>query len=244
MSIRVHTGSLCRPLLLCAMMAAGTSAQTVPTIVIGTVRDTGGSPVPRASVSLSGVRGLSDSTGQFLLDGLPAGPAKLSVRRLGFAPQDLSVLLVDGRTHTLDVVLAMLPVDLPGVTTETNAIERIRLSDFYRHRDVGNGVFFNRKELEAKRAQRISDVLRRLPGVRIMSDRNGRSQLRMARSNCAPDFWIDGQRAPFLNVDDVPLTDLEAMEVYRGASGIPPEYNNRMGNPGCGAVVIWTRLPG
>lgn len=244
MSIRVQARSLWCPLLLCAVMAAGTNAQTLPASVIGTVRDTGGSPVPRAYVSLLGVRRLSDSTGQFLLDGLPAGPAKLSVRRLGFAPLDLSVLLVDGRTHTLHLVLAMLPVDLPGVTADANAIERIRLSDFYRHRDVGNGVFFNRKELEAKRAQRISDVLRRLPGVRITSDRNGRSQLRISRSNCTPDFWIDGQRAPFLNVDDIPLGDLEALEVYRGASGVPPEYNNRLGNPGCGAIVIWTRLPG
>jgi len=232
------------PVLISAVIASGVQAQNLPAVLIGTVRDTGGTPVARAQVSLMGILGISDSVGRFVLQGLPAGAARFSVRRLGYEPLALAVELEGGRTDSLHVVLAVLPVDLPGVITEANAIERLRLSDFYRHRQVGNGAFFNRKELDAKRAQRISDVLRRLPGVRIIPDRNGRSQLRMARSNCTPDFWIDGQRAPFLNVDDLPLGDLEALEVYRGASGIPPEYNNRMGNPGCGAVVIWTRLPG
>jgi hypothetical protein len=51
-------------------------------------------------------------------------------------------------------------------------------------------------------------------------------------------------RAPMLGVDDIPLQVIEALEVYRGPSGLPPEFNNRMGNPSCGAIVIWTRVPG
>jgi hypothetical protein len=232
-----------RALLLVVATAAAAGAQTRAALV-GTVRDTAGVGVPLASISLAGVRGLSDSAGRFTLAGLPGGAGTLMVRRIGFEPINAQLELVDGRTDSLNVVLVMLAGVLPGVTTHADALERVWLSDFYRHRDVGNGVFFNRKELDAKKVVRLSDVLRRLPGLRMMTDRNGRQQLRIARGNCIPDFWVDGQRAPFLNVDDVPLGDVEALEVYRGASGIPPEFNNRFGNPGCGAIVIWTRLPG
>ena len=62
--------------------------------------------------------------------------------------------------------------------------------------------------------------------------------------DCPPDIWVDGVRATGMSVDDVPLTDVEALEMYRGPAGLPPEMNNRFGNPACGALVIWTRLPG
>jgi hypothetical protein len=87
-----------------------------------------------------------------------------------------------------------------------------------------------------------------MPGVRIVTDRAGRAMLRMGRSSmgrdCPPEFWIDGIRAQFLGVDDVPVSDIEALEVYRGPSGLPPEFNSRFTNSQCGAVIIWTRVPG
>lgn len=220
--------------------------QTQPRVsVAGTVRDTSGTPVPLAQINVGTTRTHSDSAGRYTLANLPVGRNTISVRRLGFEPLFADIDLVAGSTASLDLVLASVPMRLPTLTAESEALERVRLADFYRHREIGNGFFFNRRELEDKKAARLSDVLRRLPGVRISSDRSGRASLRMSRSaNCPPDFWIDGQRAPFLNVDDLPLRDIEALEVYRGASGVPPEFNNRLGNPACGAVIIWTRLPG
>ena len=45
--------------------------------------------------------------------------------------------------------------------------------------------------------------------MRLTPDRmGGRSTLRSSRSggrDCPPDIWIDGVRAPGLNIDDVPL---------------------------------------
>jgi hypothetical protein len=45
-------------------------------------------------------------------------------------------------------------------------------------------------------------------------------------------------------VDDIGIHDVEALELYRGPAGLPPEFNDRLGRPNCGAIVIWTRLPG
>lgn len=214
----------------------------------GTVRDTSGVPVPSARVSSSGLLTLTDTTGRFVLPGLPFGSLDVHVRRLGFEPRDTSFVLVAGQPDSLMVVLAMIPRELEGVTTEAETRARRWLSEFHRRREGNVGTFLDRAQIEERHAQRLSDVMRRLPGVRISVDRAGRQQLRMGRSSggrdCPPDFWIDGVRAAGLGVDDVPLQDVEAIEVYKGPSGIPPELNSRLGNPGCGAIVIWTRVPG
>lgn len=234
----------CGSLLLLAAAIAGAHAQSGATL-IGSVKDTGRVVIPLARVTVGAATTLSDSAGRFVLTNLPAGAMVLSVRRLGFAPVDTRLDLGASRTDSVEVVLAAVAERLPGLTTDAEAAERAYLASFYRRREIGNGFFFNRRQLDSIRVVRISDVLRRLPGVRLVPDRTGRAQLRMSRSgNCPPDFWIDGQRAPFLSVDDLPLRDIQALEVYRGASGVPPEFNSRLGNPACGVVVIWTRLPG
>ena len=46
-----------------------------------------------------------------------------------------------------------------------------------------------------------------------------------------------------MSIDDVGVHDVEAVEVYRGPSGLPPEFNDRFGHPACGSIVIWTRVP-
>ena len=228
-----------------ALLASSALAQTPTARLTGTVRDSSGSPVALAQLTVLDVRSLSDSTGRFVLDALPAGSGVLRVRRLGFAPLDVSLLLAEGRTDSVMVVLAMVARALPELTT-TDAGAATRMSDFNRHRQSGQGHYFNRKEIEERKVQRLSDLVRRVPGVRLLPDRAGRYQLRMTRTagNCPPDFYLDGIRAPFLNVDDVPLNDIEALEVYRGNSALPPEFNSRLGNPSCGAIVIWTRAPG
>lgn len=232
---------------LTGSLALASSVRAQATLT-GTVRDTSGVPVALAQISAFGLRTVSDSVGHYVLGGLPPGMAAVTVRRLGYEPRDTSVELARGRLDTLLVVLMILPRDLPGVNTEAETLERVRLADFYRHRQSGLGYFYNRREIEEKRVVRISDLLRRLPGVRVTPDRTGRSVLRMGRTSggrdCPPDYWIDGVRAALLNVDDIPLHDVEALEIYKGPSSLPPEFNSRLGNPGCGTIVIWTRLPG
>lgn len=220
-------------------------AQT-PATLIGSVRDTAGAAVALAQVTVDNRRVLSDSAGRFAFAGLPAGSFTITVRRLGFEPDSAQAHLVAGRTDSLHFTLAVLPGKLPGIVTDADAEDRRRLAEFYRHRDGNNGGhFFNRRELEAARVYRISDIMRRVPGVRLIADQSGRLHLRMGRSlNCPPDVWIDGMRVEGIHVDDLSLQDVEALEIYRGPSGLPPEYNSRLGRPGCGTLVIWTRLPG
>jgi len=49
------------------------------------------------------------------------------------------------------------------------------------------------------------------------------------------------QRFLALSVSDAP-EDVIAVEVYNGASQIPPEFQSTLLNARCGVVVIWTRV--
>lgn len=246
MITRARGRSLWGPLLLTVWTSSGI-AQASSARLVGSVRDSGGGPVALAQFSLQRVRGFSDSAGLFRLEGLSAGVVILHVRRMGFEPLDLTLELAVGRTDSLSIVLTMVPRELAEVTTEAEARPSQHLADFYRHRQNGLGYYYDRKDIVAAKVQRTSDLLRRLPGVRLVPDRSGRYQVRMGRTSggrdCPPDFWIDGIRAAFLNVDDVPLMDVDALEIYKGASALPPEYNTRVGSPACGVIVIWTSLP-
>lgn len=234
------------PLLLTVALASAAGGQTGRASISGVVRDTGRVPIALVQVSIAGVSTATDSAGRFFFHGLAGGATRLTARRLGFEPHDVPFLLADDRADTVTIVLALLARDLPGVTT--SALGSARLLDFERHRLSGAGIFLDRKQIEARRTHYLSDILRRTPGVRIMTDRNGRAVLRMGRTSggrdCPPDYWIDGVRAQFFSVDDMPVADIEALEIYRGPSGLPPEYNGRLGNPSCGTIVIWTRVPG
>ena len=249
----------CRIAIAIALIAPSTlplAAQVGPNVpagaqnpgasLSGMVRDPAGAPIPFAYVSVAEIRGVADSAGRFILSNLAPGATNVLIRRLGFTPKRVAVTLVDGRHDSLSVILAVLPFELAGITTEASTLGR--MADFERHRQNGHGIYLDRMELEKRRTPRLTDVLRRVPGVRIVTDRTGRPLVRMGRSSmgrdCPPEFWIDGVRAQFLGADDVPVSDIEALEIYRGPSGLPPEFNSRFTNAQCGAVIIWTRVPG
>jgi hypothetical protein len=60
---------------------------------------------------------------------------------------------------------------------------------------------------------------------------------------CQPMVWLDGQRAPGVEIDDLRKDDIQAIELYRGASVTPPQFATS-GVTQCGAVVVWTRRKG
>ena len=73
------------------------------------------------------------------------------------------------------------------------------------------------------------------------------SALRFARNprgNCPPQYFVDGIPASNFDIDEVLPGDVEAVELYSGAAGVPPQYNRFNGTSICGTILIWTRIPG
>ena len=244
-------------LLAWAMIAAVVPlmAQAPLTTLVGVVRDSAGIPVPGAEVWLRGsdLYTHTAENGGFRLPGAPPGAVRVTVRRMGFEPTTIELQLRSGRIDSLIVSLTILATTLAGVTVEDERMTRSKrlLSGFWERRSRGFGHYFTRDEIQAKEAHDFTDIVRMTPGVNVVTV-NGRRSLRFSRNfgvrgDCPPQYWVDGMRVENATPDEFPPTDVEALELYAGAATIPPQFAPRsftIGQRTCGAIVIWTRLPG
>jgi hypothetical protein len=135
------------------------------------------------------------------------------------------------------------------MTVEEMTRRRQLLSDFYDRMARGFGYFVTREQIEKRNPMNLSDMMRMVPGARLMPIRGtSMAALRFSRAqggrDCPPQYYVDGVKAWNLNIDDIVPMDVEGIEIYEGASSIPPQYNTKEGNTICGVVLIWTRIPG
>jgi len=60
----------------------------------------------------------------------------------------------------------------------------------------------------------------------------------------AAQFFVDGIMASGMGVDDISPSDIEGVEIFAGAAGLPSEFGRMRSTSNCGTVLIWTRIPG
>jgi hypothetical protein len=217
---------------------AGSTAPTVS----GVVKDLGGVPV--GDVEIGVIRGerlqqfvTSAADGTFLLSGLPAGIVPLRIRRLGYAIQFMDV---DSRTPaatSLEIVLKAVASELDEVTIDAN--DR-RLNAFYERKQqrASFARFLEQSEILRLGARNSSDLFRTMPGV-VISTSTGGNIIRVR--GCQPMVWVDGQRVPGAELDEViKPSEIAAIEFYPSNAGVPAQYTER-GNRLCGSMLVWTR---
>src|SRR5499427_7697219 len=120
--------------VLLAVNSAFAQAVVTAAQLNGTVRDSTGSVVANATVSLRNLdtnrtyTSTSDSSGYYIVPNLPPGPYEVKVTYTGFAPYTQSgVQLRVGQTATLDVALAVQGrQEIVEVTAQAGAIEPSR----------------------------------------------------------------------------------------------------------------------
>jgi hypothetical protein len=220
--------------------------------VRGLVLDSARSPVPDVAVAVVAVHQVTrtDANGRFTLTKLPAGAVEISIRRIGYAPATVKRTVPASGIDSVTVVL----MDLPQVMDAMSVTERHRrqgIEEFYFRRAQGvAGVFFTREDIGNQRASTPTDLMRTTPGVRLVNSASGRGiRFQSATTglrrggDCQPVIWLDGQAAPGMELDDIPLNDIEGIELYRGPSTTPGQFW-RSGASQCGAIVVWTRIPG
>lgn len=216
----------------------------------GAIRDTAGAPVAGADVFIVAIHRLArtDDSGVFVLRDVPLGRHDLGVRRLGFDPRTLGIEVAAAQIEPLIVVLRMQAVMLPGLTvSEREMRRRISIEDFYRRRARGPGTFVTRDDIEARHAGRVSDALRGVPGLQFVRVR-GVTGVRFVssaiqRRDCVPQVWLDGTRVDNVEVDELPVGDVEGIELYQGPSTTPMQFSQGAISS-CGTIVIWSRVPG
>ena len=234
--------------LMC-LASAPLTAQLPTGAITGVVKDSSGTPIPNVEVTAIRISKVvrTDTTGRFVLSRLPAGSADFTFRRLAYAPVVLSIVVPSDDTTDVEVTLGVTALRLTGVVVQEHAAQLRVLEAFETRRRQGIGHFVTRGEIEKRHPLLLSDMMRTIPGAVIMPGDNGRTALRFARvgrANCPPQFFVDGMQVTGFSIDDMPPGDVEGVELYAGAAGLPPEFNRMRGTTICGTVAIWTRIPG
>ncbi|HZE09407.1 MAG TPA: carboxypeptidase-like regulatory domain-containing protein [Gemmatimonadaceae bacterium] len=229
---------------LATIGAQGPSAPTSQTYTVsGVVRDDAQAPVSNAELKLtrdgqSPRLTRTGADGRFGFEKVQSGAVHVSVRRLGYkaTTKDVSVA---GQTTAIpvDFALETAATDVEPVYVEG---ENDKMHEFYERQRTNNfGKYFDAAEIRQREPRLMSDLLRTIPGATISSA--NRVQNRVLLRGCRPTIWENGMKAYGAELDDVANpVDIAGMEVYLSWAGLPPQYQDRE-NPGCGAILVWTR---
>lgn len=215
----------------------------------GRVVNKAGAPVEGARVSLLGGNGaatLTRSNGEFALDSLPAGTQALSVRHLGYAPQEVPVELSSRAPARVTVQLGayvpeLAPVEV--VSRQEQGLDRVGFTS--RKRGTASGTFITPEQVENRKAIQFTDLLTSVPGIRVQGTM-GRMAITSTRSvgrqGCVSIF-MDGSRWQQLEAGDfdafIRPQEVAAIEVYPSGATMPVEFQTSGSD--CAAVVVWSK---
>ncbi|MGH7501654.1 MAG: carboxypeptidase-like regulatory domain-containing protein [Longimicrobiales bacterium] len=221
-------------------------------------------PVVGALIGVNGVesRASTDERGSFRVDHVPAGSRAMTIEMIGYATRTESIAVRAGATHEIEVLLSRQAIELTPIEVSVRS-GFLEARGFYERERSSSGNFIDRNEIETRRPQLLTDLLRNVPGTRIHLLDPGRRHVRFNRGNaevlafsqdqqgllpgCEPDVYVDGQqrrdRIPnnprehkLDDFDVVSPDEVEGIEVYKGATG-PMQYQSSS----CGVILIWTR---
>lgn len=230
-----------------ASAPAAAPAQSAAGTLSGVVRDSGGSGLAGAELELVGRarRERSDARGRFRFTAVPAGAARLAVRRLGYRPAATEARVAADSESVVAIELAPAAQNLaPVVVRERHQVYDARLEGFYARQERGVGYFVGRARIAQASSSSFTDILRaEVPGVRIGLLGNMTKAVRLRGSRCAPLVFLDGipASAGEFDVDMLELGSLEGIEVYNGLVSVPPEFMAPGMHERCGVIAVWTR---
>ena len=228
---------------LLLLVPAAARAQIVQGYV---TEDSTDAPVAGVRVELRG-EGIApattrtDSAGAFRMDLRTRGRYVLRVQHPGYAPVD-SVPLEVGSNERVEVSLKMgrRPITLAPIIVRARADQGVH---GFRDRVGRNtfGRFITREEMERRPSTRTSDLLRMMPGVRVVPGRAGNNLILM-RGGCLATVFVDGMQVRQFADSGVDVfvhpTSLEGVEVYNSPAGAPAIFQTA---EGCGVVAFWTK---
>jgi hypothetical protein len=198
----------------------------------------------------------SGETGAFEIGDLPAGVYTIAVRMVGYQPREVRVAFTAGNVLERDFPLVRIATTLPTVPVRASADPVVvTLADFERRRSTSIGHFMTPEQLEKVKNRKMQDVLRAIPGIKIMRDTrsgaywaiSGRGSMSFRNgARCFVSVYFDGQ--PIFtagrgqeppDLDKIFVLELAAIEFYAGGAQIPIELNAT--GTACGVLVLWSK---
>ncbi|MCC6772351.1 MAG: carboxypeptidase regulatory-like domain-containing protein [Gemmatimonadaceae bacterium] len=211
---------------------------------------------------------VTDSLGAFILGDVATGRYLVQLRKLGFQPISASIAVTGANAPRQTLRLVAGTPTLTKVETYASPTDR-RLAAFEEHRrGKYGGTFLTADMLEKEAGRPLADVLQPVRGVDIVRGPSGASWFATRRGydsirlmpTVTPGDRLKGASAGlcyaavvindvfvYRGADGEELFDLNtlqpsrilALEIYRGGSTMPLEYNATRST--CGLLVIYTK---
>jgi hypothetical protein len=200
-------------------------------------------------VGNSSLRAITDANGAFAFDRLPFGDHALSIEHIAYVGHRMALRVGD---DDIDAIIRMAPAAIPLepiiVTVFSRRLETV---GFYERRKRGIGTFIDRKRIDQMNVNAASDLLRHVPGVRLVPQSRTRANQPLTatvggRGNCRYVFIVDGTRTlSDFEMDNIAGPAMEGVEIYSGMADVPVAFKAHTtsvsGSTVCGVVVMWTR---
>lgn len=192
---------------------------------------------------------LSDREGRFSVTAAEPGDYLLHAAALGYESRTNGVFaLTEGGGVSVEYRIPRRPIEIGGLTVDavSSAARQPSLvrNGFVDRARMGRGRFLTPVDIARSAQLSTADLLATTGRVHIMEAGPTR-QIRMlgTRGYCTPAVYVDNIRISgsdlYLLEARVPLSTLQAAEVYRSPNEAPIRYGGGMG--GCGVIVLWTR---
>ncbi len=232
------------------LLAPNTSAKAGNASVSGKIVLEGGATGGGSRVELVGTDNvvMANQNGEFTMTGLPSGSHVLLARHLGYGAASIPV---DLTSHEQQKVAITLPkfvsiMDPVLVTARRNrSLDRV---GFSKRMKSGTGQYIGPDQIEKIHPYRLTDILRRMPGIRIAYSGRGET-IESSRGTdsfsggACTVYYVDG--TPWLSMEPGDVNDfvggqeVVAVEAYQGPH-VPPEFTQGPGN--CLTIVLWTKF--
>lgn len=206
---------------------------------------------------------VTDEGGHFSISSPDAGSFVLLASALGYSETPAGVFeLGEGGVLTVEYRLPLEPIQLEQLLVPLDRPiydHHLVRNGFVRRFQRGLGVFVTPHDIEESLATSTEQLLSGLPGINVQPVRIRRGETLIPRADmgeavtvrsptggwCIPTVYVDGMRVHYAANSGVTLSTLasldavDAIEVYRRAAEVPPEYSQ---GAGCGVMVVWTKL--
>ncbi|MEO7083501.1 MAG: carboxypeptidase-like regulatory domain-containing protein [Gemmatimonadaceae bacterium] len=219
----------------------------------GIVSDTNLVPIHAAFVSILGtaIRIGTGPNGRFRITKIPDGQYLVIVKHVGHRP--ISAVVDVAGTDTVRLAYTMEPsTEMLNTVVISEKAPALRMQEFEQRRRLGAGQFMNQAEIEAKNVPYTTELMRNFIAINVSPDHSSAQTKYYALSSreggnpqtgaCPMQVYLDQVPLPSpFDLDLLPSPkDLAGIEVYSGASTIPPMFAGY--NRGCGVILIWTRI--
>ena len=242
-----------RTLLLSHAGAAATAggATVASATVSGRVMLEGSATNAGSRVELVGtdIVALTNENGEFTMTKVPSGSRTLLARHLGYGAQTAAVDLTPREPQKVTIRLSKFVAIMDPVLITARLGASLDRVGFNERKKSGSGYFFGPEQLQSIHPIYLTDILRRLPSIRVTT--NGRGSVVSSRRGptsfrstpACVRYYLDDvpwqSNSPYDINDFVNGNEVMAVEVYQGAQ-TPARYTHGLGE--CTTIVLWTQF--